>query len=107
MKTFGAHISVEDMNCYNGFNAPEFSKDSIEKFNVAHNHIFPTSPPLFLGCGAGIPFMEIFSKIFPKAKYMLTGCAFNNSGPHCPNENIDLEYCRKLTTVVSLFLSLM
>jgi acetylornithine deacetylase/succinyl-diaminopimelate desuccinylase-like protein len=42
---------------------------------------------------------------FPKAKFILTGVCFSDSNIHAPNENLDLKFCAKLTSVVALFLS--
>ena len=45
--------------------------------------------------------MEVFKTYFPDAQYILTGCAFLDSNAHSADENLNLEYCRKLTTVVA------
>lgn len=60
---------------------------------------------MFVGCGGSIPFMEVFSGIFPEANFLLTGVGFPDSNAHAANENLDLEYCRKLTTVIAILLS--
>jgi acetylornithine deacetylase/succinyl-diaminopimelate desuccinylase-like protein len=60
---------------------------------------------MFIGGGGSIPFMEVFSGLFPKANFLLTGCCFTESNAHSANENLDLEFCRKLTTVISKLLS--
>jgi hypothetical protein len=49
--------------------------------------------------------MSFFSDMFPKASYILTGCGFPDCGAHSANENLDLEFCRKLTTALSLTLA--
>jgi len=59
------------------------------------------------GLGGSIPFMEIFKDIFPEAKYFLTGCLFAESNAHAANENLDLEYCRKLTTTIAKLLTVL
>ena len=51
--------------------------------------------------------MEIFATEFPNANFLLTGCATESGNAHCANENIDLEYCRKFITAISLMLSRM
>jgi di/tripeptidase len=62
---------------------------------------------MFVGCGGSIPFMEVFSGHFPEANFLLTGCGFPDSNAHSANENIDLEYTRKLTTLISQLLATM
>jgi len=58
-----------------------------------------------VGCGGSIPFMEVFASHFPETNFLLTGCGFIDSNAHSANENLDLEFCRKLTTVIALTLS--
>jgi acetylornithine deacetylase/succinyl-diaminopimelate desuccinylase-like protein len=45
--------------------------------------------------------MQVFQGLFPGAHYILTGCAFLVSNAHTADENLDLEYCRKVTTVIA------
>ncbi|TNV78217.1 hypothetical protein FGO68_gene10208 [Halteria grandinella] len=88
-----------------GFNSPALSDQVMKSLNEAHSQVFKGEKPLFIGCGASIPFMEVFKAKFPKAQYILTGCAFLDSNAHSANENIDLDYCKKLMKVIALFLS--
>lgn len=60
---------------------------------------------MFVGCGGSIPFMEVFSKEFPNAQFLLTGCGFPDSNAHSANENLDIQFCNKLTAVIAVFLS--
>jgi len=49
--------------------------------------------------------MEVFTKEFPKVNFMLTGCGFADSNAHSANENLDIQFCAKLTSVIALMLS--
>ena len=60
---------------------------------------------MFNGMGASIPFMEVFHNHFPKANYILTGIALPTSNEHAANENLDLEYGRKFTILLSQLLT--
>jgi len=51
--------------------------------------------------------MEVFSQKFPSAQFLLTGALFPEGNAHSANENLDLEYCRKFTTVVAEMLALL
>jgi len=89
-----------------GFSAPDLPAEVKSKLNAATAQVFGEGiEPTYVGCGGSIPFMEIFMKEFPKADFMLTGCAFADSNIHAPNENIDLKFCAKLTSVIALVLS--
>lgn len=90
----------------NGFDAPKLPEEIESKFTEAHKAVFgEANPPMFIGCGGSIPFMEVFSQNFPGTNFLLTGCGFLDCNAHSANENLDLDYCRKLTTVVALTLS--
>jgi len=43
--------------------------------------------------------------MFPDANFLLTGCGFVESNAHAADENLDLEYCRKLTETIAHLLS--
>lgn len=43
--------------------------------------------------------------MYPNAYFLLTGADFPESNAHAANENLELEYTRKFTTAISLFLS--
>mmetsp|Transcript_31489 Transcript_31489/g.41694 ORF Transcript_31489/g.41694 Transcript_31489/m.41694 type:complete len:81 (+) Transcript_31489:1232-1474(+) len=67
--------------------------------------VFEGRDPIFNGDGGAIPFMTIFSEEFPEANFMLSGASTTTGNAHCADENLDLEYCRKFTTMVALTLS--
>jgi hypothetical protein len=67
--------------------------------------IFDGEEPVFVGCGGSIPFMEVMSREFPGAQFLLTGCGFVDSNAHCANENLRLGFCAKLTSFVTLVIS--
>ncbi len=49
--------------------------------------------------------MDFLSKLYPDANFLLTGVGFPDSNAHAANENLDLEFCRKLITTLALTLS--
>lgn len=103
-ETFGAKVEYQELSVGPGFNAPELPDDLMAKVLSASNEVFE-SEPLFVGGGGSIPFMEVFSKEFPQAQFILTGCGFTDSNAHAPNENLNLDFCNKLTQTISLLLS--
>ena len=74
-------------------------------FFNANKFVFSGNEPLFIGCGGSIPFMEVFGHKFPEANFLLTGVGFPDSNAHAANENIDLEFTRKLTGVIAVTLA--
>ena len=67
--------------------------------------MFEGNKPIYIGCGGSIPFMEFFSTMYPSANFILTGVGFPDSNAHAANENLVLEFCRKLIAAVALTLS--
>ena len=103
---FNSQVEVVIAGAGNGFDAPKLPDEIENKFNEAHKAVFgEANVPMFVGCGGSIPFMEVFDQNFPGTNFLLTGCGFLDCNAHSANENLDLEFCRKLTTVISLLLS--
>lgn len=104
-ETFNAKIEFKPLGFGPGFSAPDLPQSFKENVHEATREIFEGNDPLYVGCGGSIPFMEVFSNEFPKANFILTGCGFADSNAHGPNENLDIQFCCKLTTCISLILS--
>ena len=47
-----------------------------------------------IGSGGSIPFVAAFSQLYPEATILLTGAGDHLSGPHGPNESVDLDELR-------------
>ncbi|TNV79096.1 hypothetical protein FGO68_gene7249 [Halteria grandinella] len=102
---YNAIVKVEPRSSGQGFDAPPLRSNLQDALFEANKQVFSGNLPLFVGCGGGIPFMDFLSKQYPGANYILTGVGFPDSNAHAANENIDLEFCRKLITTLALTLS--
>jgi len=85
--------------------APKLPENIEKCFYESHEVVFKGNKPIFMGCGGSIPFMEVFATHFPESNFLLTGVGFVDSNAHAANENLDLEFCEKLTQVIALTLS--
>lgn len=103
--TFGAKIEFKPAGSGNGFDAPKLPEDVLAKFKESNRAVFEDREPMFIGIGGSIPFMEVFKSNFPESNFLLTGVGFPESNAHSANENLDLEYTRKFTTVLTSLLS--
>ena len=103
--SFNAKVDFSVVDIGNGFSAPDLPPKLKRIILTSTKEAYGGREPIYSGDGGSIPFMEIFSQAFPKANYMLTGCCMPTSNEHCANENLDLEYCRKFITTISLTLS--
>ena len=59
----------------------------------------------FRGEGGSIPFMNMLSDMFPKAKFIVTGVLGPGSNAHSANESLDLDYVKKLTMTMTEFVT--
>lgn len=57
--------------------------------------------PAWIGEGGTIPFMNMLGEHFPQAQFLITGVLGPRSNAHGPNEFLDIEYAKKLTTAVA------
>ena len=105
MTHFGDKVNFSCDDFGDGFDAPDLPPHIKEPLNFATAEIFGGAQPLYVGCGGSIPFMEVFSSEFPNANFLLTGVGFPDSNAHSANENLRLDFCRKLTTTIGLMLS--
>jgi acetylornithine deacetylase/succinyl-diaminopimelate desuccinylase-like protein len=104
--TFGAKVEFTVVDLGDGFDAPDLPDNLKSCLNAATEEVFGAGKqPLYVGCGGSIPFMEVFSQEFPGANFLLTGVGFADSNAHSANENLRLDFCRKLTTALAVFLS--
>lgn len=103
-ETFGAKIEFELQDAGDGFDAPDLPPKIRGSLDKCTELMF-NKKPLFVGCGGSIPFMEVFADCFPGSNFLLTGVGFPDSNAHSANENLRLDYCRKLTTTIALFLA--
>ncbi len=103
--TYGAKVDIISFNVDNGFNTKELESEIKKAFFDANKVVFNGNEPIFIGCGGSIPFMEFFSVMYPKANFLLTGVGFPDSNAHAANENLDLDFCRKLTSTIALTLA--
>ena len=102
---FGATVELKSCFGDNGFDTRELDVDVKTAFFEANKYVFNGNVPLFVRCGGSIPFMELFSSMYPNANFLLTGVGFPDSNAHAANENLDLEFCRKLTSTIALTLA--
>ena len=104
-ETFGAKITFFCDDLGDGFDAPDLPENIKKPMNLACAEIFNGKDPIYIGLGASIPFMDVFNEYFPKANFLLTGVGFPDSNFHVANENLRLDYCRKLTSMLGVMLS--
>ena len=97
---YGARVSFEADQLAPGWNAPPFASWLEAAFEKASTAYFG-KPPMFMGEGGSIPFMDMLSKRYPEAQFMVTGLLGPGSNAHGANESLDIPAGMKLTASVA------
>lgn len=101
---YGAHANLEVNAVAKGWNAPTYSQFLQEAIDSSAQSVF-NKGKLCIAEGGTIPLMGLFSEMFPKAEFLVTGVLGPNSNAHGPNEFLHIPYVKKLTACMALILS--
>ena len=95
-----ASVSVEDIDCADGWDAPDLSPWLADALNDSARHRFGQPMQLF-GEGGSIPFIAMLGEMFPAAQFVVTGVLGPESNAHGPNEFLHVAYAEKLTGCIA------
>jgi len=101
---FNAKIEIKNKVLANGVLCPLPS----DKLKVSLNKVsqaFYSNDFAEIGVGGSIPFINILATKFPNSLFVITGCVCNDSNIHGPNENLNLDYCKKFISSLSYLIS--
>lgn len=99
---WGATVSVKRGAGGHPF-ALDTTGEAYDAFRTGFTHAYGRAP-VDIGVGGTIPFVKAFSDAYPQASILLTGASDPTSGPHGPNESLDLEELRMSTIAEALAL---
>ncbi|MDL2264216.1 M20/M25/M40 family metallo-hydrolase [Synergistaceae bacterium OttesenSCG-928-I11] len=97
---YGAHVSFETLDHGNGWAAVEVADWLRTALEESSKEYFGT-PPMQMGEGGSIPFMDMLAQKFPRAQFMITGVLGPGSNAHGPKEFLDIPTVQKLTASVA------
>ena len=101
---YGAHVTFESPKTGNGWEMPEL--DPVLDRIIRQSGLDCYGREVgFLGEGGGIPLMNMLSKRFPKARFIVTGVLGPHSNAHGPNEFLHIPFVKTLTSTVACILS--
>ncbi len=95
-----ASVSVEDIDCADGWDAPDLSPWLADALNDTAKRRFGQPMQLF-GEGGSIPFIAMLGEMFPAAQFVVTGVLGPESNAHGPNEFLHVDYAEKLTGCIA------
>ena len=101
---FGAKISLGYMSPADGWQLSNLSQRTRTVLNKASLEYFGNEL-IFKGVGGSIPFISYFQTKYPNTDIICTGILGADSFEHGPNENLNIEACKKMILVLCYFLS--
>lgn len=101
---FGAKISLGSVSPADGWQLSNLSERTRTVLNKASLEYFGNEL-IFKGVGGSIPFISYFQTKYPNTDIICTGILGADSFEHGPNENLNIEACKKMILVLCYFLS--
>ena len=101
---FGAKVSLGYYEFGEGTVLANMTNRTKNVLNKASLEFFGNEM-IFNGGGRSIPFITYFQSSYPNTDIICTGLLGTDSHEHGPNENLNIEACKKMICVLSYFLS--
>jgi acetylornithine deacetylase/succinyl-diaminopimelate desuccinylase-like protein len=102
---YNAKIDLTTSDVANdGWNQRPFSKDLNNILNDASNKFFDLDCDSYCE-GGSIPFVNFFSDKFPKSEVIIMGVTGPGSNIHSTDENLHIEYCKKIICCLTYIIS--
>ncbi|MBT4058707.1 MAG: M20/M25/M40 family metallo-hydrolase [Euryarchaeota archaeon] len=102
----GAHVTFKPEAAANGFAAPPMPANIDAAFDEASKKTFGAGSMPFYE-GGTIPFLAMMQESYPKASFLVTGCAGPGNNAHGPNEKLHIPTLKSLTQCVAAALASM
>ena len=103
---FNAKVDYEPVVMSNGWVAKEPKKWLKKSFKKASKSLWGNDF-CYLGMGASIPLLNVFSREWPSAEFVVAGVLGPKSNAHGPNEFLHIDYAQKLTASVAYIIAKM
>jgi len=97
---YGAHVKFANASANAGWDSPALAPWLETALEEASKRRFG-KPPVLMGEGGSIPFMNMLGKRYPQAQFFITGVLGPGSNAHGPNEFLDIPTARRLTLAVA------
>ena len=101
---FGAKVSLGYYEFGEGTVLANMTNRTKNVLNKASLEFFGNEM-IFNGGGGSIPFITYFKSFYPNTDIICTGVLGSDSHEHGPNENLNIEACKKMICVLCYFLS--
>jgi len=102
---FNAKVEIKNKVLANGVLCPLPSEKLKLSLSKASKAFFDNNDYAEVGVGGSIPFINIIATMYPNSLFVITGCVNNDSNINGPNENLNLDYCKKFIASLSYLIS--
>ena len=102
---YNAIVEVKVENTGDGWNLQNFSERLRNITNTASQRFYNENQIKFLGEGGSIPFVQILNNKFKNSDFLVLGVSGPGCNIHGLDENLDLDFCRRLICCLSYILS--
>jgi acetylornithine deacetylase/succinyl-diaminopimelate desuccinylase-like protein len=97
---YGAQVEITNVMTLNGWHAPETAPWLSATLDRVGEQVFGRAP-CSIGIGGGIPFMQMLSRRYPHAQFVVTGALGVDSNMHVPDEWLNIEFAQQVTEAVA------
>ena len=101
---YGASVTYRSEGAQAGWSAPSVAPWLADAIGEASERYFG-KPVRYMGTGGTIPFMQMLGERFPDVQFMITGVLGPHSNAHGPNEFLDIETGKRVTSCVAQVLA--
>lgn len=97
---YGARVTLEWTSTCSGWNAPD-TPAWLERASHEASATYFGRPPLSIGCGGAIPFVNMLQVRHPNAAFFVTGVCGPGANAHGPNEFLHIPAAKSITCCVA------
>ena len=102
---YNAVVEAKVSNTGDGWNLSNFSERLRNITSTASQRFYAGNEIQFLGEGGSIPFVQILNNKFKNSDFLVLGVTGPGSNIHGLDENLDLDFCRRLICCLAYILS--
>lgn len=99
-----ARVTFDLEHPQTGWRAPDFAP-WLEQSMADASTAFFNNPAMYMGMGGTIPFMKMLGDAYPGVQFLVTGVLGPRSNAHGPNEFLDIETGKRITSCVARVLA--
>jgi len=102
---YNSIVEANVMNTGDGWNLNNFSQRIRNITNTASQRFYDENVIQFAGEGGSIPFVQILNNKFKNSDLLVLGVTGPGSNIHGVDENLDMDYCRRLICCLAYIIS--